>query len=129
MSADCHPDCTIGPNADHHGTMSYRCMDGDGNAIPFPGERVHGLRCMTDPCDDCADEMVTAGFARPLDTAIFIPEVHPNTMALNIMAAKVARIREFAEGIIAYEDEHAEGPDTPLRLAFARDILAILEES
>lgn len=36
--SECHPDCTIGPNADHHGTMAYRCMDGNGNSLPFPGE-------------------------------------------------------------------------------------------
>lgn len=34
----CHPDCTIGPNADHHGTIAYRCMDENGHALPFPGE-------------------------------------------------------------------------------------------
>ena len=32
---ECHPDCVIGPNADHHGTMSYRCMDDDGRPLPF----------------------------------------------------------------------------------------------
>lgn len=37
MSA-CRADCTIGPNADHHGTMSYRCMGEHGEALPFPGE-------------------------------------------------------------------------------------------
>ena len=31
----CHPDCVIGPYADHAGTMSYRCMDDDGNPLPF----------------------------------------------------------------------------------------------
>lgn len=36
--SDCHADCTIGPNADHHGTMSYRCMDENGNGLPWPGE-------------------------------------------------------------------------------------------
>lgn len=41
----------------------------------------------------------------------------------------IAAVREFAEEIIAYEDEHAPGPDTPLRLAFARDILSILDEA
>lgn len=35
---DCHPDCAIGPNGDHHGTMEYRCMTTAGAAIPFPGE-------------------------------------------------------------------------------------------
>src|SRR5689334_14800131 len=84
----CHADCTIGPSADHHGTMSYRCMDADGKALPFPGEHPHGLRCMTDPCADCADEMISWTLSRPLDTLTLIPEVHPNTAALNILAGK-----------------------------------------
>lgn len=38
MSAECHPDCVIGPNADHHGTSEYRCMDSGMRWLPFPGE-------------------------------------------------------------------------------------------
>lgn len=35
---DCHPDCVLGPNADHPGYLEYRCIDGNVNSLPFPGE-------------------------------------------------------------------------------------------
>lgn len=33
---------------------------------------------------------------------------------------------EFAADVIAYEESHADGPDTPTRLAFAHDILELV---
>lgn len=41
---------------------------------------------------------------------------------------RIEPFAEFAADIIAYEEEHAAGADTPARLAMARDLIAMLDD-
>lgn len=121
VDRSCHAECTIGPNADHHGTMEYRCMDESGHGLPFPGEpstvidlgdySMHvfdedaqreydetGHWC--NYCDNMTDHL-SSGHPEPKPGR----PVDPNVLALNIMAAKVARIRDEIAG---WEDDDSE---------------------
>lgn len=126
----CHPDCTIGPNADHPGSSSYRCQDKNGQSLPFPGERCDAIDLgdgyfiyVFDPesywCNYCGGmaEHTSSGHPEPKTWNVQHDElwtiahddpgrpVHPNTAALNVMAAKVARIRDL---VAEWHDDDSE---------------------
>lgn len=111
--SDCHPDCTIGPNSDHPGSSSYRCQDKNGTSLPFPGEKFtasdlgHGYVIYTFDRDheDHADDGYWCNYCETMTEHMSSGHrppkprmVDPNTLALNIMAAKIARIRDEIAG-------------------------------
>lgn len=47
--------------------------------------------------------------------------------ALGASIDTLTEVRKFATDLIEFEEAHAPGADTPIRLAIAHDLLAILD--
>jgi hypothetical protein len=55
--AGCHPGCALG-GADHPGSRGYRCIDGHGVTLPFPGE---DYPYQDEPCRVCLNPACRGG--------------------------------------------------------------------